>query len=189
MKKASLTICTLLVLVSAGFAATPSNASLKGTYSFQLGSSHFNSWTIGYACPAPGGGSFNQTAGGFDDKEEVIIGNVTFDGKGNATGTFTDYGRFDQSSSLATVDTSCPNSTNGGHAVFFPPTAGTFTGTYVVNADGTGALALTLSTGDQPFLLLKVAGEQTKGLRNTVFMTDFRTSDNSVDVHGEAVLQ
>ena len=136
MRKTLLAISTLFVLVSASFAVTPSNASLKGTYSFQLGTSHFNSWQVHYPCPNPNGGIDARTAGSFESRDEVIIGNVTFDGKGNAIGTYTQYGQFDYASSIGTVDTSCPFSVNSGHAVYFAPVSGTFTGLYTIGADG-----------------------------------------------------
>jgi hypothetical protein len=130
MKKELLAICILLVAVSVSLAAPIRDASLKGTYAFQMNNTQFNSWWASIACPQQNGGTFSVTAGGNDVSTNAIVGIMTFDGKGNVKGTYTEYGDFDQAASNATAVPSCTGASNNGNAVYDPSTSGTFTGTY-----------------------------------------------------------
>lgn len=94
-----------------------------------MSSSHFDDWQVVYQCPVYDNngnliGYNGQQAGGFMTKGSSVVGGITFDGKGNATGTFTQYGNFNQAASQATVTQDCPYSLNNGYAVCDPPTAG-----------------------------------------------------------------
>ena len=175
-----LVICSLFLIPSATFAVTPSNASLKGTYSFQLASSHFYSWGKQLTCSGK-----SVWMGGTTVKSESIVGAVTFSGTGTVSGSYTDYGQLNQTASNNTA--SC---TSGGHAVYLAPASGTLSGTYTVASTGAGAMTIKPSTSTTSVgLVLKLAaGNATSGVRSTVFMTDLN-SDQSVDVTGSAVLQ
>jgi|SRR3984893_901281 hypothetical protein len=186
MKKMLFVICTLLISVSAF--ATLGNSSLKGKYSFQLGGAHLNGWNASITCYDPQGHPYTVTAGGSNVSKESILGVMTFDGKGNLNGTYTQYGHFDQNASNATVVPSCtPGGSNNGYAVYDPGAPGTFTGTYSIQPTGLGAMALTISGGDTPSFVLELAGTAT--IRNTVFMTQYDPTTYKVDVFGSAVLQ
>ena len=97
MKKLLLAISMALVAVSASFATTPSNASLKGKYSFQLSSAHLDYWSASITCYDQQNHPYTVTAGGSNVSNEAIQGVITFDGKGNVTtGTYVQYGQFDE---------------------------------------------------------------------------------------------
>jgi hypothetical protein len=188
MKKVLCAICISLTVVSLSSAATFSNASLKGKYPFQLASSHLGWWSASITCHDPQGNPYTVTAGGSNVSTESILGTMTFDGKGNTTGTYSQYGKFDQAASNATVVPSCsPGGSNNGYAVYDPAAAGTLTGTYSIQPTGFGAMVLTVSGGDSPSFVLELAG--TAAVRNTVFMTQYDPTTHKVDVSGSAVLQ
>jgi hypothetical protein len=213
MKKVLLSICTLLVLITASFAAapsspTPNNASLNGVYSFQLANTQVEFYSAQWQCPTytttttsvdPITGivttvttqhdPYTASNGGTAGKQEITTGTVTFDGKGGVTGTATQYSKFNYAASVAAVPQTCPVS-GGSNAVYDPPSTLSFTGTYSIQSDGTGAMLLTIAgQTDQPSMILRVAGASTKGLRSTVYMFGYRTSDKSADVSGSATLQ
>ena len=173
-------LCILLVIASASFAVTPTNASLKGTYSFQLGSSHGNYWGKQLSCSGK-----SLWMGGSTVKSESIVGNIIFNGAGSVSGTYTQYGQFNQTASNNTV--TCSSS---GYAVYSAPVSGTLTGTYSIQSTGAGAMTIKPSTSSNSvgFVLEVAAGNATTGLRSTVFLTELNT-DHSVDVTGSAVLQ
>lgn len=188
MTKTLLAICTLLALASASFATPMSNASLKGPYSFQLASPHQGYWNVNFICYDNSNNPYNVNFGGNSVSTDSAVGVITFDGKGHATGTFTEYGKFDQAASAATVVTGCNGAGSSGHAVYDAPFTGTFTGTYSVQANGTGALTIAISGGDTSGMILQIGG--TAAIRTTVFMTGIDSStSNKVDVTGMAVLQ
>jgi hypothetical protein len=214
VKKVLLALCSLLVFVSASFAAggtpAPSNASLNGTYAYQLSDTNAQSFQYNYTCPAyttttsydpatgltttvtTQTGSTNQQIYGTTGKVEVNTGTVTFDGKGGVTGVDTSYSKFDYSATLAAAQTvaNCPQNVYSVQPVYDAPSTSTFTGTYSIQADGTGAMVLTIAgSTDKPSMILRVAGANAKGLRSTVYMFGFRTSDNSADTAGSATLQ
>ena len=188
MKKILLAICILLVLASTSFAASMSNASLKGPYSFQLASPHQGSWNVGFTCYDNSNNPYIVNFGGTSVSTDSAVGVVTFDGKGHVTGTFTEYGKFDQAASTATVVTGCNGAGSNGNAVYDVPFTGTFTGTYSVQANGTGAMTIAISGGDTSGMILQIGG--TAAIRTTVLMTGIDSStSNKVDVTGIAVLQ
>ena len=186
MTKILFAICVLLASVSAF--ATLGHSSLKGKYSFQLGSAHLNGWNASITCYDPQGHPYTVSAGGSTVSKESILGIMTFDGKGNIAGTYTQYGHFDQNASNATAVPSCtPGASNNGYAVYDPGAPGTFTGTYSVQPTGLGAMVLTISAGDTPSFVLELAG--TGAIRSTVFMTQYDPTTYKVDTLGSAVLQ
>jgi hypothetical protein len=196
MRKGLLAICTLLALVSASFAAAPSNASLNGKYTFQLSRYHNIHWT---STADPCGLGFFATGGGSDVADEIVYGVFSFDGKGNVSETFTQNHVFDASASSATVQFACVGGgasvvTTNGYPVFsgagcsdFPITGCSASGTYAVQSDGTGAMTLTFTgTLSGVGLLFEVSGSNGKGIRNTILLHSNDKSDNPV---GMAVLQ
>jgi hypothetical protein len=188
-------VCVLFV--GSCFAAT-TDASVKGTYAFQLSNAHYQGWSGTITCPTnnPSGPStFTITFGGNSLSNESIQGVMTFDGKGNITsGTYTQYGQFDQALSNATVQPSCtPGQGSNGYAVYDPPTLGTVTGTYSIEANATGTLTLIPSTsnGPVPTFYITLSGNTT--VKNTIFMVEVDgatdNSPNKEEVSGMAVLQ
>ena len=187
MKKMLFAICLLLVAVSASFAATPTDASLKGSYSLQLASIHLEQWSATINCSNPGGGQYTLSFGGSTVDNQPGLGVITFDGKGNVTGSATIYGQFDQNLTTATVVPSCtPGGGSNGNAVYDPPMVATFTGTYSIQPTGQGTMNLAISTGDTNTFVLELAGAA--AVRTTVFIVQF-DSNNRVEVSGSAVLE
>jgi hypothetical protein len=187
MKRILITVGLLLVAVSASFAATPTDASLKGNYSIQLTSIHLDQWSASITCPNPGGNEYTLNFGGTYVGNQPGLGVITFDGKGNVTGTVTVYGQFDQTESNATVIPSCTQGAgSNGNAVYDPPSVVTLKGTYSIQSNGTGTMVLALSTGDTNNFVLQLAG--TAAVRNTVFLIQF-DPNNRVEVSGSATLE
>jgi hypothetical protein len=188
VKKTLFASLILLVAVSASFAATPTDASLKGKYSFQLSSAKGDWWSTTINCKNPDGSTNTLIFGGSAVSNSSVLGVMTFDGKGNITGTFTQYGNFDQTLTNATIVPSCtPGAGNSGYAVYDAPTTGTFTGTYSIQSTGLGTMALSISEGDTPNFIIELGGAA--AVRNTVFMTELDPTSNRVEISGSAVLQ
>jgi hypothetical protein len=188
VKKLVLAVCVLFVSVATSFAVAPSNASLKGKYSFQLASAHMDGWYASITCYDPQGNPYTVSAGGNNVSNESILGAITFDGKGNLTGTYTQYGKFDQAASNATAAPSCtPGAGNNGYAVYDPASAGTFTGTYSIQPTALGSMVLMISGGDTVNFVLELGG--TAAVRTSVFMTEYDPTTYRMEVSGSAVLQ
>lgn len=182
--------CLLFVCTCTCFAAT-TDASVKGTYASQLSNAHYQGWSASISCPN------NQTItfGGNSLSNESVQGVMTFDGKGHVTsGTYTQYGQFDQALSNATVVPSCTQGQgSNGYAVYDPPTPGTLTGTYSIGTGDTGTLTLIPSTsnGPVPNFDIQLSGPAT--VKSTIFMVELDgatdNSPNKEEVSGMAVLQ
>jgi hypothetical protein len=188
-----ITIFAVCLLLSAtSFAASTTNASVKGVYAFQLSNSHFNSWSASINC-----GPNNQTTtfGGSSNSNQSVQGVMTLDGKGNITaGTYTQYGQFDQALSNATVVPSCTQGQgSNGYAVYDPPTPGTLTGTYTIGSNGTGTMTLDPSSNNGPLPSFYIQLSGTASVKTTIFMVevDGESSDqpNREEISGMAVLQ
>jgi hypothetical protein len=137
-----------------------------------------NSWGQNLNC----GGNF-IFVGGTEVHDEAVSGTMIFDGNGNVTGSFTEYGRFDQTSSNATV--SCANN---GSAVYFAPANGTLAGTYSIQSTGDGSVNLTITGGvpgggNSAAMQFKLAGNCPSGVANTALTVELK-SDNSVENSG-----
>ena len=183
MVKPSLTIAVLLLFVLTGYATTPtpSKASLKGTYVFQIGGIHQNNWGVTLTC-----GGQPVFMGGSDTRDQVAAGTMTFNGAGGVTGSFTMYGKLDQTASNATV--SC---VSGGSAVYQAPSGGTLTGTYTIQSSGKGTMNIAVTPSDgpaAPLILTLAGGCNSMGIYNTVMLTNLKP-DNSVSNQGLARLQ
>jgi hypothetical protein len=190
MKKILCTICIVIATAAAGFAAPIGNASLKGTYSFQLSGPEYESWFASISCPNPSGnGSYTLTGGGSDVGTKGVVGTIQFDGAGHAKGSYTEYGDFDQTLTNQTIQLSCTGPSDNGHAVYDAANSGTFTGTYAVESTGLGSMVLTTGGGTGPSFMLSLAG--TAAVRTTVFLTEYGEPDNPTKVKktGMAVLQ
>ena len=201
MKRVGLVVSLLLLVVSAAFAGgpapiTPNNASLKGKYSFQLASSHFNTVTSNpVSCGIAGSSQPPQDyrTWYYDTKMEVDTGTATFDGAGNVTITGFAYGILDVSSSVAAISGVCDGTTGQvnwtvGQAVYFPSSPRSITGTYAISSDGTGAILLPAANAN---LIVRLAGyNATKGLATSFIMFDYQTNkNNAVDTAGYGFLQ
>lgn len=160
--------------------SSASNASLNGAYNFTFTGPHDNGWGQSLNC-----GSGTQFYGGSETRDQSVMGTGNFDGAGNVSGTFTQYGKLDQTSSNATV--SCSNT--NGNAVYFAPCSGTFTGTYSIQSNGSGTLTLSASggcpgSGGSPLqAIIQLSGACSSGLNNTFYLVALR-SDNSVESSG-----
>lgn len=149
----------LLLLPCAGYAASPADASLKGTYAFQMSQSELVTWQrlVSVTCF---GVTYTHEPSGMSVDTQVIAGTVTFSGSGTFSMAITKYGVFDQAASNATVSASCtgnphaPVTTNGGHPVLSNGVESTTTGTYTVGSDGTGTFTLAGSNSDEVIDLL-----------------------------------
>lgn len=187
MKKTVFVLCVLLISASASFAGTIGNGSLKGNYSFQLANAHYDSWYAQITCYDQQGNPYTVSGGGSSVDNQTVLGVVTFNAKGGVTGTYTQYGQFDQNELNATVQLSCtPGQGNNGYAVYDPASTGTFTGTYSVQPNGTGGMVLNLSSGETVSFVIELAG--TAAVRSTVFMTQY-DSNYRVEISGTAILQ
>ena len=183
MSRASLAISFLLLfaLTSSATAPTPGNASLKGTYVFQLTGPHEESWGATLTCNGQ-----PVFMGGSQTRDQAVAGTMTFNGTGGLTGSFTQYGKLNQAASNATV--SC---NSGGNAVYNAPSSGTITGTYSIQSSGKGTMNLTVTPSDgpvEPINLTLAGGCNSQGIYNTVLLMNLKP-DNSVSSQGLARLQ
>jgi len=147
MKVSAIAISLLLLSSSAAHAATPSNASLKGTYAFQSSKVYEVGWgkTVSITCSSV---KYTVTLGGQAVTNQVIAGTVTFSGTGTMTISATEYGNFDQTESNNSVSIACtgnskaPYAINNGTAMFDAAAPVTASGTYSVSSTGTGTLSI-----------------------------------------------
>jgi len=146
--KVSLVAASLLLLSSSvALAASPSNASLKGTYAFQSTQVEQVSWgkTVSATCF---GVKYTLTLGGQSVGTQIIAGTANFSGTGAFSINATQTGKFDDAASNNTVSIACtsnpkaPYTTNSGSAVFFPAETVSIAGTYSVTSAGTGTMTI-----------------------------------------------
>jgi hypothetical protein len=173
----------LLLFVLSAYATTPTTsvASLKGLYTFQLAGARQNSFSATVIC-----GGQPTFISGNDTRSEVVAGTINFSGTGSATGTFTQYGHFNQTASDASV--TC----TGGNAVYDAPASGTLTATYTVQSNSVGAMILTPSGGvgnnNPNNFVMRLAGACSAGISNTIFLISLKGS-NAVEIAGIARFQ
>ena len=166
-------VAALLPFASRGFAATPSNASLSGTYVFHFSNVKEVNWYASKSCHYTNA-TYTYGGGGQSVDAEIITGEATFDGKGHVSINFTDSHHFNQAASNATVSITCPGkpgegvNTNNGHMVYEPASTGTYTGTYAVKSDGSATITLTQVDGG---LELNLTAFNSAGL-STTFLID-----------------
>ena len=137
----------LLVLVGNGYAATPSDASLKGNYFFHLTTPKQAYWSASKTC---GSGTKKYTAfvSGSTVYTQLIRGTITFDGKGGITAiSFSNVNQFNQTATNALIRITCDTSTsswtsNNVQPVFESAVTGAGKGTYSVQSTGSGSMVL-----------------------------------------------
>jgi len=163
-----------MLLMRAGYAASPSNASLNGTYVFHFTNVKEEGWYATKSCHYTNI-TYSYGGGGQSVDAEVITGEATFDGKGHVSISFTDIHRFDQAASNATVSITCPSkpggsvNTNNGHMVYYPATSGKYTGSYAVKSDGSSTITL---NGVDGGLDLNLASFDSAGLSTTFLINN-----------------
>lgn len=192
MKRLALAVFPGLFLSLAAFAATPSNASLKGTYAFQMSKVQEVSWwkTVSATCF---GVKYTVTLGGQTASTKVTEGTGTFNGTGSFSISATNYGEFDQTDSANTVSISCtgnpkqPYTTNSGYPVFFPSSNQTVTGTYSVTSAGTGTMIFANSTPEED-MDFSLGQLNSTGVASVVLMRQVRKNNGEAST-GIAVLK
>jgi hypothetical protein len=159
------------LLISTAAFAQYSNANLNGAYSVQFGSPQTYNWSKTFTCPT--NSSITFTANGSTTGSQVDFGTVTFDGNGNLSVSLTSIGSENSSASANTMsvtwNSSCQVVTvNDGRLVYQPAVTKSQTGTYLIQANGTGTMSEVGSSQSQTLLLAATTG----GLSSTVLMTN-----------------
>jgi hypothetical protein len=168
----------ILALSGSSFAASPSDASLSGTYIFQFSTTKQVSWEGTKTCQY-GTKTLHFSGGGEDVNTEVVYGTITFEAKGKITVNFTDLHSFNQDASDASVSIKCPVTESGtptineGRMVVDGPVSGAEPGTYSVQSNGTGSI--TLSEGP---LLLDLGGFNSEGIATTLIVRSPESDNN-----------
>jgi len=161
---ASFALVFLLPVLASG--QTHSNASLNGKYSFQVEIPLRLQWQKTFACPY--NSSVKATAGGAISTMGVIYGVATADGNGNVTIVQTFVSVINQTASNNTTSvawtTACAATLNNGHVVYAAPTTQTVTGTYSVQANGTGSISQSGSVSE----VFQVAATDSAGVSHTI---------------------
>lgn len=153
LKRIALFASVLLFLPCTGYAASPSNNSLKGTYAFQFSQTQAVTWgrKISIVCFKK---SYTVQVYGQSVGTEIVVGTMTFTGSGTVTVSVTKYGVFNQDASNAGGSAVCgandtePIETIAGNPVFDNGITGSDSGTYSVASNGTGSLTLPATGGN-----------------------------------------
>jgi len=172
-------ICVFVLLAMSALShAQYSTANLSGTYSFQLAQVQTDTWSKTFECVKAHQfdtpiGSFVTTTG--------VYGTVTFDGAGNFTYSLTQFGAINEAASANTMrvlwSQSCTVvNTDFGHIVYLAPKLQTGSGTYAVNADGTGTMTESGVSQSQNFVL----GSTSSGVSSSLLLS-------SVPVNGSPI--
>lgn len=169
VKKIGLAVAGLLISTAAF--AQYSNANLNGAYSVQFGSAAAYSWSKTFTCPT--NSSVTYTPYGSITGQEVDFGTATFDGNGNLSVSLTAIGVENTTASGNTMsvtwNSACQvTNVNLGHVVYQPAATKTQTGTYSIQANGTGTMSEVGSSQSQTVVLAGTTG----GLSSTVLMTN-----------------
>jgi hypothetical protein len=155
MKRCAAVTALIMLLSSAAYAAAPSEASLKGTYAFQVSDVQQVSWykSVSATCF---GIKYTSTIGGQSVANVITAGTMTFSGTGTLSSiAATKYGKLDQAASNETPTMTCtgnpnqPYTTNAGYPVFYPSAPMDTTGTYTVTSAATGTLTSAGSSADE----------------------------------------
>jgi len=188
----------ILMMTGVAFGATPSKASLKGSYNFNFSKVRQASWYKNITCTYKSN-TTTYTVGGTSAYTEVDNGVTTFDGNGHVSITITQvHKEINQAETNATVGVTCSSkggitTTSNGYIVYEAPQTGTETGTYTVSSNGTGAITIPGSNGGT--LDIDVGGLSSTGIASTILLRDVPTagsegpgSDDSLGT-GVGVLQ
>jgi hypothetical protein len=176
-------VAALLVLTSSAFAATPSKASLNGSYVFNVATAQGASWSATKSCKN-GANTYTAFADSNSAYTEIVYGTVTFSGTGSASVAFTYENVFDQSASNATIVITCLSGgkfkSTAGQIMYFPSQTGTASGTYTVESNGTAVLEVNVpqKTGgtEKVTMNLDLAGFTPTGVATSALI---RLNDNS----------
>lgn len=182
MKHIALIISTLAMAATA-FAQTYSNANLNGSYSWQFANPSSDGWSKTVACPT--NSSITATGGGSQTLMSGLQGVIIFDGNGNVSSlSVTQFGKINQTASNNTVkitfNSSCQATINNGQIIYEPQTMVTGTGTYSVQSNGTGTMALTPSTGKPGSFVFQLAGTDGAGLSSTALLSSAMVNGKSI---------
>jgi len=170
-------VAASLVLLSscAALAATPSNASLKGTYFIQISQVKEVYWSKSLSATCFGV-TYNQFLGGQSSSTKLDTGTITFSGSGTFSMSVTQYGNFDQTLSNNTVTMSCtsnskaPIITNSGSAVFDAAAPMTITGTYTITSNETGTMSFAGGNSNE-LVDLSIAQLNSSGVATVVLVS------------------
>jgi hypothetical protein len=154
MRSFVVAVSLLLLSFSAANAVTPSKASLKGTYFFQVTQVEVVSWgkTVSATCF---GTKYSFFVSGQAVANKVNFGTVAFNGTGTYSMSTSEAGELNQTASNNTVSITCtsnrsqPYTTNSGSPVFEAPSPTTMSGSYTVASDQTGTMTLSDPDGEQ----------------------------------------
>jgi len=192
MRRCALIAFTALFLVCAAHAASPSNASLKGVYAFQISEVQQVSWnkTVSATCF---GTTYTTTIGGQASDTNITAGTLTFSGSGTFSLSATEYGKFDLAASNNTPTITCtgnpqqPYTTNAGYPVYFASSAQSGSGTYHVGTGGNGTMTLAGSKADE---VIDISlGQFNASEVSGVFLMRQPIKNNGEGSTGTAVLQ
>lgn len=144
----SIVASAALLMCGVAFAAEPepSNASLKGSYSFQIASAKEAYWSSSKACTYKGV-TTTYWADNWSAYTAIMYGVATFDGAGHVNVTFTQMGEVNQSASNESIVITCSGkgyTNNGGNLVFEAPAGGTAAGTYSIVSTGSGSMTISI---------------------------------------------
>jgi hypothetical protein len=163
----------IALICGVSFGATPSNASLSGSYNINFSKVRQASWQKSITC-THNGDKNTFTVGGQSAYAEVDYGVATFDGDGHVSIALTQVHReVNQAESDATVEIACSSSggytsTSSGYIVFEAPISGTETGTYSVTSTGSGTITIPGSNGGT--LDIDIGGYGSTGIASTILL-------------------
>ena len=185
MGLAAITALAVMLLPPAARAIEPevttTSASLNGVYMMQMSKPKMQEWSAQKVCTY-GNQKVTYFGGGHVTYNQVLHGTATFDGKGHWKATAIEEPQFDQPKSNATVVITCPATQNGsptinnGHAVFDTAPTQQVAGTYVVTANGTGTM--TLSVVSAAPIYLSLAQINASGVAMSVLLRESDTQTN-----------
>ena len=178
---------TIAVMCGVAFGETPSNASLKGTYSFNFSVSKEAYWSKSKTC------THNNVTNTYwvnaqTTYTELNYGTATFDGAGHVTLNMNDAHQFDQAASDASISITCAAgggvNSNSGQLVYSPLSTSKISGTYSVSSNGSGSITLPDGGGS---VEINVGAVGSNGISTTFLMRSPPSDDNLGT--GMAVLQ
>ncbi|MGB6690736.1 MAG: hypothetical protein WBE76_23110 [Terracidiphilus sp.] len=193
MKRIALLASLVFVLSGAAQAASPSKASLKGTYFLQFTKAQSISWgkQLSVKCF---GVTYNQFVGGSSVNTQITYGTVTFSGAGTLNVVLTDSADLDQDASNDSVSLSCtsnpkqPITSNSGNPVFAAGTQDTVTGTYTVASNSTGVLTPADPSTNGKGIEMKLGAFNGDNIATVVLMMQLKTNGDGENSSGVAIL-
>jgi hypothetical protein len=144
--KATAPVALIALFAASSNAATPSNASLKGSYNFHIATAKEAYWSKSKACTYKGVTN-TYWADNWSAYTEIIYGVATFDGAGHVSVTFTQMGEVNQAASNGSIVITCSGNgytSSGGNLIFETPAGGTAAGTYSIASTGSGSMTISI---------------------------------------------